>query len=260
MAGSVGRIWLDYARFAEERGKLRTAQNVYLRALVGDNNSAPAVTDEQDQGLLWNEFLEMMRKSNASLTMDELKRAVRQEHLTSDAMMDVSDGKPDQVASTAARLDDDGDNETRPEKRQRVMGVSPVTAPTESKSYVVTPEAVDAEKTDILSSTQTMPPELTGAWLARDGASAPIRPAPPLFCASPPKLADPTGKDILGEDLALALITRLLKKDDSDKAGTILLEVCRGCWLLAALKEKEAAKAIENLDKKMVSAVILLRC
>ena len=48
VAGSVGRVWLDYARFAQEREKLRTAQKIYLRALAGDKSVPAAVTDEQD--------------------------------------------------------------------------------------------------------------------------------------------------------------------------------------------------------------------
>ena len=34
----MGRVWLEYARYLEERGKLRTAQQVYLRALMDKNN------------------------------------------------------------------------------------------------------------------------------------------------------------------------------------------------------------------------------
>mmetsp|Transcript_5298 Transcript_5298/g.6941 ORF Transcript_5298/g.6941 Transcript_5298/m.6941 type:complete len:329 (-) Transcript_5298:66-1052(-) len=96
-----------------------------------------------------------------------------------------------------------------------------------------------------------MPPEYSAAWLARDGDSPPLPPSPALFTASPPKLADPTGKAILGEKLALALITMLLKKDDNDKCGSVLLDVCRGLWLMTGLKEKESSKAIENLEKEM---------
>ncbi|KAL7449960.1 hypothetical protein ACHAXS_000219, partial [Conticribra weissflogii] len=36
VAGRVGKIWLEYARFLEERGRPRTAQKIYLRALVGE--------------------------------------------------------------------------------------------------------------------------------------------------------------------------------------------------------------------------------
>ena len=67
LSGNVGRIWLDYARFFEDRGKVRSAQQVYLRALVGDKHdngnkeAGGKVKDEQDRTLLWSEFLKMMQ-------------------------------------------------------------------------------------------------------------------------------------------------------------------------------------------------------
>jgi hypothetical protein len=223
IAGSVGRVWLDYARFAQDRDKLRTAQKIYLRSLQ-------AVMDEQDRDVLWSEFLEMMRQTNPDLTMTELKKAVEEE-----AFVDT----PDPVTSAA-----DEDFE-RPEKRPRLD--EPPTM--ETKTHVVMAEEVVAEATDLLMLTQSgLPPEISAAWFVRDGDSPPSPPRS-LFSASPPKLADPTGKEILGEKLALAVITRLLK----DGQGTILLEVCRGLWMLTALKEKEAAKIIDTLDQSLVS-------
>ena len=223
IAGSVGRVWLDYARFAQDRDKLRTAQKIYLRSLQ-------AVTDEQDRDVLWSEFLEMMRQTKPDLTMTELKKAVDDE-----ALMDA----PDSVTSAA---DDDLE---RPEKRPRLE--EPVLL--ETRTHVVTAEEVTAEATDLLMLTQSgLPPEISAAWFVRDGDSPPSPPRS-LFSASPPKLADPTGKEILGKKLALAVITRLLK----DGQGTILLDVCRGLWMLTALKEKEAAKIIDTLDQSLVS-------
>ena len=241
VASSVGRVWLEYARFAEERGKLRTAQRVYLRSLVGP---PPAVKDEQDSTLLWNEFLEMMRTSNQnpSLTMTELKEAVEKEHLASQSHA------PEIVGSNSSSMEDDG----QPlEKRQRTE--SPPAPPSSSlpqlqtmKTQTVTKEAVDVETKGLLGLTTELPPEMSAAWIARDGDAPPEPPMPPLFQPSPPKLTDPTGRDLLGGELALAVIERLL-----ESSGSILLEVCRGLWTLTALKEKEATTALDKLDKEM---------
>lgn len=230
IAGSVGRVWLDYARFAQERDKLRTAQKIYLRSLQ-------AVTDEQDRNVLWSEFLEMMRQTKPELTMAALKKAVEEEALV--------DATPDAVTSAASADDDDLD---RPGKRPRLNDNEELSEMEESKSHVVTAEAVAAEANDLWTSTQGgLPPELSAAWFVRDGDSQPTPPQS-LFSASPPKLTDPTGKDILGKKLALAVITRLLKGEE----GTILLEVCRGLWMLTAVQEREATKIIERLDQSIV--------
>lgn len=57
VAGRTGKIWIEYTQFLEERSRPRTAQKLYLRALVGegsgeggdDDNSGPRVTDPADQ-------------------------------------------------------------------------------------------------------------------------------------------------------------------------------------------------------------------
>jgi hypothetical protein len=243
IAGSVGRVWLDYARFAQERDKLRTAQRIYLRSLQ-------AVADEQDRNVLWSEFLEMMRQTKPELTLAELKKAVEEEAFV--------DAAPDPVSSAAAAAAaaEDEDFE-RPEKRARLDNNDEPSAMEETKSHVVTAEAVADEANDLLTLTQSgLPPELSAAWFVRDGDSPPTPPRS-LFSASPPKLADPTGKEILGKKLALAVITRLLKEGE----GTILLDVCRGLWMLKAVKEKEAAKILDTLDQSIVcftSAGVLL--
>jgi hypothetical protein len=230
VAGSVGRVWLDYARFAQERDKLRTAQKIYLRSLQ-------AVTDEQDRNVLWSEFLEMMRQTKPELTMAELKKAVEEESLV--------DATPDPVTSAAAADEEDLD---RPGKRPRLDNNEEHFVMEETKSHVVTAEAVAAEANDLLTSSQGgLPPEISAAWFVTDGDSPPTPPRN-LFSASPPKLADPTGKEILGKKLALAVITRLLKGEE----GTILLEVCRGLWMLTAVQEKEAAKIIDTVDQSIV--------
>jgi len=254
----VGRVWLDYARFAQDRDKLRTAQKIYLRALVGDATSPAAVTDEQDRNLLWNEFLEMMKQTKPELTMAALKNAVEEEHVQStaaaqDILMERT--SPDPVTSTARAAESSSLVAERPEKRPR-LGSSPV-PPTQTKTHVVTADTVSMEAAGLLDLIQGgMPPEISAAWFVRDGDSPPSPPKPALFTPSPPKLTDPTGKEILGTKLALAVITRLLKKDESDTSETILLEVCRGLWMLSALTEKKAADKIESLDQSMVSAFV----
>ena len=252
----MGRVWLDYARFAQDREKLRTAQRIYLRALVGDATTPAAVTDEQDRNLLWSEFLEMMKQTKPELTMTELKRAVEEEHVQSPStaqavLMDRT--SPDIVTSTAREKTPSPQME-RPEKRQR-LGSSP--APTrETKTHVVTHESVSTEVADLMGLIQGgVPPEISAAWFVRDGDSPPSPPEPALFTPSPPKLTDPTGKEILGTKLALAVITQLLKKDENDSSGTILLEVCHGLWMLSALTEKKAANKIDAVDKSIVSTL-----
>ena len=75
---------------------------------------------------------------------------------------------------------------------------------------------------------------------------------PPLFQTSPPKWGDASGKDILGTDLALQLIRLLLKTCEQDFVGTLILEISKACWMMTALKEKEARLAVDNLDQKLV--------
>ena len=91
VAGQSGRIWSEYARFLEERGRPRTAQNIYLRALVGGGGGGedgsgggdPRVMDPADRAALWDGFLRMMRslRKNPDLTLDELKGAAKREHI-----------------------------------------------------------------------------------------------------------------------------------------------------------------------------------
>ena len=70
----MGRIWLDYARYFEERNRYAAAQKVYLRALTGGVGNRGVVTDETDREILWEEFLRMMQErwDNPSLTMEKL--------------------------------------------------------------------------------------------------------------------------------------------------------------------------------------------
>jgi hypothetical protein len=220
--GTVGRVFLEYARFAEERDKLVTAQKVYIKALVGDGQ--PAVVDEQDNTLLWNEFLVMMRKTNSALTLPSLKEAVQKEH-------SLKRAQPEGVSST---------NEPE-EKRTRMDG--------ESKTYVVTPDEVEVEKAALLALIAQMPPEISAAWMARDGDAPPQAPEHPLFSPTRPKMSDASGRDLIGDEMALRVTVRLLSE-----SGSVLLEACRALWLTTALKEREAAQALESSDELMVSA------
>jgi hypothetical protein len=124
--------------------------------------------------------------------------------------------------------------------------------PQQLDSHVVTAEEVEMEKTRFLEMTQpgAMPPEITAAWMLRDGIDSATIPEPPLFTASPPKLSDTSGRDILGDELALLLIQRLL-----EKSGSVVLHVCQGLWMLTALKEKESQRELEMLDQTLTADV-----
>lgn len=269
VARSVGRVWLDYARFATERGKYKTAQDVYMRALIGGTTSGeehgPAVEDEQDQTLLWHEFLDMMRLNNPSLTMQELERACAQQFeqaRAANASSSSSNNFPEAVTSIFGGLSGEEYDSTTSPPAKRARNTSPVppmgsSAP--SRTHVVTPESVEIEASALLenltqaqslgaelSGASSLPPEVAAQWMLRDGTGTAQAPEPPLFGEpTPPKLSDPTAKDILGVDLALAVIQRLLLPH----SGNILLDVCRGLWALHALKEKQAQAAIDMIDK-----------
>jgi hypothetical protein len=256
VAGSVGRIWLDYARFAEDRGKLKTAQDAYIRALVGKNGQRAAVYDEQDRSLLWYEFLEMMRKTTPELTLDALQQAIEAEAAAEGS---GAAALPESVVSEMAPEPDGSFAQSPPAKRMKVEDSgaagarsphNPSTSREESKTHVVTGESVEVEAAVFAEIIQqkALPPEVAGAWMIRDGNTIAQPPQPPLFGPSPPKLSDPTGKELLGADLALAVIERLLTS-----SGSLLLDICRGLWTLTALKEKEAKVSIDMLDKTMLT-------
>lgn len=86
LVGSLGRIWLDYARFCEERGRVKAAQNVYRRAL--SLSSGNGVKDSEEREELWEEFHRMMVESSQKkdLTLEELKQAMKD---TSSVIEDV---------------------------------------------------------------------------------------------------------------------------------------------------------------------------
>ena len=247
VAGDIGMVWLDYARFAEERDKKRTAQQIYLRALVGDGKESMqgAVTDDQDRQLLWNEFLSFMQKSNPQLTMASLQAAVESEHLGA-----VEGGSSSPQPPGAMSPVRSGSPVPPPSKRSRWGTSEDAGVAEESKTHVVTLESVEAEAQELMKRTNqpTLPPEVAAAWMVRDGDSPPQPPEPPLFGPTPPKLSDPTGKDILGEELALSLMQCLLKP-----SGTAVLQACRALWTMTALQEQEATQAMDRLDQSLVA-------
>jgi len=253
IAGSRGMVWLDYARFADERDKKRTAQQIYLRALVGDGKTTHqgAVTDEQDRQLLWNEFLEFMRKSNPSLTLSSLQAAVENEHLGTAASS--TSPVPGGGRLSPVRSNSPGPNGNQPPNKRSRWGSAPnedtsMETEEESKTHVVTAESVEAEAQELLQriNQPSLPPEVAAAWMVRDGDSPP-QPPPPLFGPTPPKLSDPSGKDMLGEELALKIMQCLLRP-----SGSALLEVCSALWTMTALQEDAAARAMEELDKSLM--------
>ena len=253
---SLGRIWLDYARYFEERNKYVSAQKVYLRALTGGNNHRGAVSDETNREILWQEFLRMMqeRKDDHSLTLEQLKAAVAREEEEADAVMGVPQGEQfDSVSGaidTAASVPDSELNDW-PVKRTKFDSASAAASEDDQRAAA---NRIDKEWSALAQSLQSMPPDVQVVWMASDGDASPLRPEP-LFAPSPPKLSDASGKDILGVDLALQLVQLMLNTSTPgrDLDGTVLLQICKACWAMTALKEKEAAKALSDLDRKMVS-------
>ncbi|KAL7548607.1 hypothetical protein ACHAWF_011879 [Thalassiosira exigua] len=254
----MGRIWTEYAQFLEERGRPRTAQKLYLRALVGEGAEGARVKDPEDQAVLWEGFLRMMQtlRKNPDLTMEELKKAVDKEHLAQSApaggAADRTGGAeavPDQpMSSTAAEPPKAEAEEVRPAKRSRWDQKAPVNTATVSAGSIDTASGI------LSATTRNMPAELETLWHARDGGSIPSRPEPPLFDASPPKLGDPSGKDLVGNDAALQILKMVTAKAHNGKSlGSTVLELCHACWMMTALKEEEVAKAREALEKKIMA-------
>ncbi|GAX13247.1 hypothetical protein FisN_17Hh184 [Fistulifera solaris] len=242
IAGSVGRVWLEYARFAEERGKLKTAQDIYIRALIGEGGKPSSIVDEQDQNLLWNEFLEMMRKSNSDLTLPALQSAVYAEQNGVHATLVAPEPIPSSIPSSNLGQSRKRTNEALHTDDSELLNNA------SSLTHVVTAESVDIESKAFAEGLQhqSLPPDIAAAWMVRDGNGPALPPEPPLFEPSPPKLADPTAKDILGVDMALQLVERILSP-----SGSILLEVCRGLWSMQALQEKKSNEAVDALDTTM---------
>ena len=268
VSGRTGRIWLDYARFLEDRGKVRSAQQVYLRALVGDkskNETEGHVQDEQDQNLLWSEFLTMMQTKQPNLTLAALKEAVQKEHTNA---IKSEAAKPDETGSSGEGMNIDNDDmydDLPLTKRPRLNSNDNIGIKQESsnssteiqRTHVVTASDVTVEETALLDITQNVKndPLFLSTWMARDGDAPPQAPEPPLFEAAPPKLTDPSGKDFLGEELALELVQRLLEPN----TGNAILEVCRGMWMLTALTEDQSSKKLKRIDDELREEYLKLR-
>mmetsp|Transcript_9238 Transcript_9238/g.17389 ORF Transcript_9238/g.17389 Transcript_9238/m.17389 type:complete len:368 (-) Transcript_9238:107-1210(-) len=133
------------------------------------------------------------------------------------------------------------------------------------QSKPISANAIETFAHEILLKVTSIPPEITAEWLARDGNSLPSVPPMSLFSPSPPRLSDPSGKEMLGTEISLKLIRLLLGSASGDGenledggeniiAGTIL-DVCKACWVMSALKEKEARMCTEALDKKLLDDV-----
>lgn len=213
-----------------EKERPQGAQKLFLRALVGSKKEGKKVEEESDRVLLWEGFLELMReqRNDDNLSMEALKSAVKKEQLM------VEEG------------------EDRAQKRTNLDGEFKATMAQDKSMQLVKAKKIEEETAVLLGSTQNMAPEMMALWLARDGDAPPCRPEPPLFAPAAPKLGDPSGKDILGSDLALKLVELMLKNG----TGPVVLEVCRGAWAMQALKEREAMKALKALEDKMVSSFL----
>ncbi len=276
VAGSMGRVWKEYAKFQEQRKRFKTAQKIYLRALVGvEAGKNAAVQNVEETEELWNLFLEMMKasKNDDTLTLQQLKDAVQKEHKVTDTSTTViPKSEPDEVPSSTANniyeiplpTNDDmggGIGQQQPAtKRQKITDVhvplpsAGVPLPPPEKP-AVTAATVEASASTLLALIKNMPPEVTAEWLAMDGNALPSRPEPPLFSASPPKLGDASGKDLLGTEMSLKIIRLLIGTNGDGAAGSTMLDISRACWMMTALKEREAAKSVEALDKKLTDDI-----
>lgn len=248
VGGEVGKIWMEYLRFLEERGRPRTAQKLYLRALVGGiDDDGPSVKDVADQNLLWSEFLRMMQtlRKNPELTLEDLKSAVENERGGAQVDSTTTTMQPDAATSTTDSSASDA-VEQRPAKRSRWDKKTP------EQTETISAGSIDTAASVLFATSKNMPPEVETLWHARDGGSMPCKPEPALFSASPPKLGDPSGKDLVGIETALKLLQMLTSKTHDGKSlGSALLELCHACWMMTALKEEEAVKAKEALEKKI---------
>lgn len=257
VAGSSGRLWGCYASWNQNRGKVRAAQTVYLRALSGDN---PAVSVESNpvwNTKLWDDFLVMVRgnKNNPTLTLERLKEAVIKEGGTGD----VSPALPPAMVDCPSP-----DATSRKRKIIEMTHVSQRLSEPANRKRTAADLAGEVDRIASLLQTRTssVSPSAAAEWMAMDGDAIPSMPKG-LFGPSPPRLVDASGKDILGREGALDLLGMLLRgsdfgdrsKNDGDvgASGAIILDVCRGCWAITALAERRSMAAREALDKKLMT-------
>lgn len=248
VAGSLGSVWLAYAQFLQERNRNKTAQKIFLRALVGDEQNPAAVSNEDDRQQLWDEFLSMMKRLNSddSLTLDQLKAEVSEHAGGYDEAGNRPMKKPKVEAESSA--------EPVMQQQIPVAVPQPISKPPPMQT-VTSASNVEATANALSAIMEKIPGNIQAEWLVRDGNDLPSRPEPPLFSPSPPKLAEASGKDLLGTEMALQLIRLLIPKTDNDITGHTILEIIKGCWSMTALKEREAAKCIEALDKRLLENI-----
>lgn len=251
VAGNIGSVWISFARFQQERNRKKTAQKIYLRALVGDEHRGAAIINEEEKAILWTDFLKMMQdlNNNPDLTLEQLRNAVETEHV---AHINKQRQEISNNATSNNMYNGMMQSANRVSHEDAFAKTNNQAEPKITQKIEITAKEVEDASSLLLNATKTLPPEISAAWFARDGDSLPTRPEPPLFSPSPPKLVDASGKDLLGTEMALKLTKKLLKKSDDDNSGSILLEICRACWLMTALKENEASKGLAALEEKLV--------
>jgi hypothetical protein len=213
-----------------------------MRALVGEKGEGPAVTNVAEQEVLWKEFLRMIQtmRKNPNLTLEELKSTVMNEVGTKEVVAAATPAAAAGGVEAAA-------GDTRPAKRSRWAKQVP------EETVMLTPQSIETAANVLFTATKNMPPDIETLWHARDGGSLPSPPEPPLFSASPPKLGDPSGKDLVGNEAALQLLKMMVEKTADGKClGSTLLDLCEACWMMMALKEDETTKSLEWLDEKIV--------
>lgn len=298
VAGSSGKIWSEYAKFQRERNRNKTAQKIYIQALVGENGQGGQVIDGNERYQLWLEFLDMMKKINQdeSLTLEQLQEAVEVEQVATNrdtsnsstanataAAMTTTSGIIDPHASivkTEPLMDNQShiqDNLSQPlTKRAKVQETSLLSSATVGNNFPaksqLSSSSIEAYACEISMKVAAILPEITAEWMARDGNSLPSVPPVPLFSPSPPRLSDPSGKEMLGTEISLKLIRMLLgsvnssgdggevgenldESEDDNIIADTLLDVCKACWVMTALKEKEASMCTEALDQKLLDDV-----
>jgi hypothetical protein len=190
--------------------------------------------------------------NNPSLTLEELRHAVDEEHVAIMKQKRPHSTEPE-TDTSPVMIDEITEPAVKRIRPDDVEMASPVPF-----SGAISAQVVESEALSLINMTQLAHNELAAAWLARDGDAPPMRPDPPLFSPSPPKLGDPSGSDLVGNEIALMLNQSLLKSSDGDISGSIILDVCKGCWMMTALKEKETSLAISTLDAKLVSTECLV--
>lgn len=253
VAGSVGSVWLSYAQFQQERGRNKTAQKIFLRALVGEDDKPAAVTSPEEQEQLWDEFLNMMRRLNSdeTLTLEQLKAEVF-EHAANNPSVPPIKNEDDDRFSKKARLDDSSTVEKVPQSQIAITLTTPNQyQQTSIVKAIASASNVEATASAIVNILEKIPGSIQAEWLARDGNDLPSRPEP-LFSPSPPKLVEASGKDLMGTEIALQLIRLLIPNNENDVTGQSILDIIKGCWVMTALKEKEAAKCTAEMDNRLI--------